>query len=286
MTRLFVILLSIGVVFSAYAQAPQSISYQLIVRDSLGQPLNNQNLEIKISIATALTSGSIVFEEVHSTNSNSNGLINIEIGNGAALSGALATIDWGSGPYFVETSVDANSTGIFQAISNTQLLSVPYALYANSAPLDTSLVNTLINQALSNFQGVTTSVGGFYNGGIVFNFDSLNGTGTVVAHEDINHLFSGNSRSYAEAVNGCDDLVMNGYSDWYLPSSSQLLEMYTQLGNGGFCDEYWSSVANWCTYWSVDPVSSFASLGFDFYAGSTFTSTNANDLRVRCVRDF
>ena len=99
-------LLFIFTVLFSYSQAPEGINYQALVRDNDGNPLANTSVGIKISIYQGSVSGSIVFEEEFSPNTNQFGLVNLVIGQGALISGDFASIDWGLGPYFVEVSSD------------------------------------------------------------------------------------------------------------------------------------------------------------------------------------
>ena len=119
--------------FSAFAQAPQKFSYQSVIRNSGNQLLANQTVGIKISIIQGSATGSAVYAETHSPLTNANGLATLEIGGGAVLSGNFANINWANGPYFVKTETDVNGGSNYTITNTTQLLSVPYALYAATA---------------------------------------------------------------------------------------------------------------------------------------------------------
>jgi len=143
---LLVVIFSIGL-GDLHAQSPQSISYQLIVRYSLGQAMNSQPIDLRVSILQGAANGSIIYQESHTTSTNSYGLVNLEIGTGSVNMGLFDTIPWGDGPFFAETSIDFNSSGNYQTISNSQFLSVPYALYAErawSSTIDTAAILSLI----------------------------------------------------------------------------------------------------------------------------------------------
>lgn len=131
--------------FSLFAQSPQAINYQLIVRDSVGNSLQDQPVSIQISILQGSIAGTAVYEETHAIQTNSFGLANVLIGNGNITSGSFTAIDWSSGPYFIETSIDPSGNGIYEVIATTQFLSVPYALYAEKAPVDTAALINIIN---------------------------------------------------------------------------------------------------------------------------------------------
>jgi len=129
----FISLLFIFTAFFSFSQAPEGINYQALVRDNDGNPLSNTSVGIKISIYQGSVSGSIVFEEEFSPNTNQFGLVNLVIGQGALISGDFASIDWGLGPYFVEVSADESGGTNYELLGTQELMSVPYALYAKIA---------------------------------------------------------------------------------------------------------------------------------------------------------
>ena len=89
------LLLSISIVLTsvlAYAQAPQGINYQAVVRDAGGNELVNQAVSLRMTILENNTT--TVYQETHSATSNGFGLVNIVIGQGTATQGAFNAIDW------------------------------------------------------------------------------------------------------------------------------------------------------------------------------------------------
>ena len=121
------------IITSIMAQAPQKMSYQAIVRDAANELVSSSTIGMQISILQGSLSGSSVFVETHSAITNINGLVSIEIGNGSVVSGNFSTIDWSDGPYFIETSTDPTGGSNYTITGTSQLLSVPYALYAETA---------------------------------------------------------------------------------------------------------------------------------------------------------
>jgi Kelch motif len=114
----------------AFAQTPQSIKYQAIVRNSQGNVLPNQLVSFKISIIKGNTGGQSVYIEIHKVATNDYGLANLDIGLGTVLSGVFSDINWGDDLYFVKTEVDNAGGSNYKFMGTTQLMSVPYALYA------------------------------------------------------------------------------------------------------------------------------------------------------------
>jgi hypothetical protein len=121
------ILMHCGQVFS---QAPQRMSYQAVVTDTADQPLINANVGVRISILQGSAVGTPVYVETHTTNTNSNGLVSLAIGGGNVVSGTMSSIDWSTGTYFVKTETDPTGGSTYTISGASQLLSVPYALYA------------------------------------------------------------------------------------------------------------------------------------------------------------
>lgn len=115
-----------------FAQAPQKMSYQAVVRDANGNLVVNTAIGEKISILSGSVSGTAVYVETHTTVTNANGLMSIEIGGGAPQTGTFAAINWANGLYFVKTETDPNGGSNYSITGTSQLLSVPYALYAEN----------------------------------------------------------------------------------------------------------------------------------------------------------
>lgn len=115
-----------------YAQAPHKFNYQAVIRDAGGNVVPNQGVGMKIAIRQTSPLGLVVYSETHTVTTSSIGLINLEIGGGAILSGTFAAIDWGAGPYFVEMLLDISGGSNYVLMGTQQLLSVPYALYAEN----------------------------------------------------------------------------------------------------------------------------------------------------------
>lgn len=116
--------------FFGNAQAPNRISYQSVVRNADNQLVANQKVTLKISIIQSSVNGVEVYAEKHTKETNANGLLSIQIGNGQLLGGDFSLIDWGRGPYFVNSEIDSNGGENYNISGTSQMLSVPYALYA------------------------------------------------------------------------------------------------------------------------------------------------------------
>lgn len=130
-TSIIVFLFSIG----CWAQSPQKMSYQAVIRDGNDQMVVNSPVGVKMSVIRGSATGTVVYIETHAASTNANGLVSLEIGAGTVISGSFASIDWSNGPYFIKTETDPAGGTNYTISGTTELLSVPYALYsANSQP--------------------------------------------------------------------------------------------------------------------------------------------------------
>ena len=125
------------------AQAPNKMSFQTVVRNSLGKLVVNKSIGVRLSILKTSSTGTAVYVETHSKTSNVNGLLTLEVGTGTVTSGTFATIDWSQGPYFLKTEMDVNGGTSYTITGVTEFVSVPYAKMADNA----NSVKTLSNGA-------------------------------------------------------------------------------------------------------------------------------------------
>ena len=124
-------LLALVITTITFAQAPQGFNYQATVRNSAGALIVNQNVNFKFNIMLNSATSLPVFSETHMAPTDDLGQVNLVIGQGTATTGSFSTINWGTGNYYL--GIELNTGSGYVAMGTTQLLSVPYALYANSA---------------------------------------------------------------------------------------------------------------------------------------------------------
>jgi hypothetical protein len=105
------------------------MSYQAVVRDADGELISEQTIGMEIRILQGSPDGNAVYSETLTPQTNAHGLVSIEIGNETDL----ASIDWASGPYYLETRTDPSGGTNYTISGTNQLLSVPYAFYAGRA---------------------------------------------------------------------------------------------------------------------------------------------------------
>ncbi len=114
----------------AQAQAPQKMTYQSVIRNSSNALITNTAVGMRISVLQTTATGSSVYTETQNLTTNANGLATLQIGNGTAVSGSFASINWANGPYFIKTEVDPSGGTNYTITGTAELLSVPYALYS------------------------------------------------------------------------------------------------------------------------------------------------------------
>lgn len=138
----------------ASAQAPEKMSYQAVIRNSSDALVINTTIGMQISILQGSASGTVVYTETQTPTTNANGLISIEIGTGTSFDD-LSAINWANSTYFIKTETDPTGGTSYNITGTSQLLSVPYALYAKYA--ENSIPGP---QGLAGTDGLTTSVNG------------------------------------------------------------------------------------------------------------------------------
>lgn len=127
-TFLAIVILSINI----SAQAPQKLSYQAVIRNGSNALVSNSTVGMKTTILQGSASGTPVYVETQTLSTNANGLVSVSIGTGTVVSGSFATIDWSNGPFFIKTETDPAGGISYSITGTTELLSVPYALYAGN----------------------------------------------------------------------------------------------------------------------------------------------------------
>lgn len=254
--------ISIICVFSitSRCQVPQGIPYQAVVRDNGGNPLVNTPLIIRFSLHDITTDGAVVYQENHSTTSNTQGLVSLNFGGGSALVGTFSSVNWAVGNKFLQ--VESNIGSGFVDLGTQQLMSVPYALFSGTA--------TQV-QPTQELQ-----IGQEYQGGTIFYLDKTGQHGFVMADTTIfcfnchlpwnttygpvpfaetpTGLYSGRvntsllsnilamggvNNPYVPSFSSIPDsqnifrivenLAFNGFDDWFVPSYAELLAAYAVL---------------------------------------------------------
>ena len=178
MKKIFTLIITILCATVLFAQAPEKFTYQAVVRNASNSLVANQNVSVRISILQGSATGSAVYVETQTVTTNVNGLMTLSIGEGTEVSGTFSGIDWANGPYFLKSEIDPDGGVSYTIESVQQLLSVPYALYANTAGNGFSGdYNDLTNTP--DIPTVPTNVSAFTNDAGYITMDSIPAIPTV-----------------------------------------------------------------------------------------------------------
>jgi hypothetical protein len=132
--KIILIIVVLFLTISSFAQSPEKMSYQALIRNSADVVLSNKTVNMKISIVQSSLDGTIVYSETKTTDTNINGLVSIEIGSGLVVFGSFSLIDWSEDTsYFIKIETDIDDDSSYDISTTSQLLSVPYALYAKTS---------------------------------------------------------------------------------------------------------------------------------------------------------
>jgi hypothetical protein len=305
MRKLFVFISAMLCFTVIFAQAPQKISYQAVIRDASNQLVIDHEVGMRISI---LQNATTVYSEIQTPTTNANGLVSIEIGGGAGFD----TINWSKGTYFIKTEIDPTGRTNYSIEGKSQILSVPYALHAKTAE---SIVSDINKHYL----------GELYGGGVIFYLNSTGQHGLICSMIDlssgicwipkafqtvligptaqsdwngynntlaiISHAGQGNT--YAAGL--CSiytnaDYSTGIYNDWYLPAIDELnkllharYEVNKTLDDDGN-PETTALVKDF--YWSSTEYNNGGALYFSFYNGIQDGFNKHDTYLVRAVRAF
>ena len=230
-----------------FAQVPQGISYQAIALNTSGNPVVSSNVRLKLSVLDATATGTILYSETQVKTTNANGLFNLVIGQGTVVSGVFNTINWGTNSKFLKVEMDITGGTAYTLVGTTQLLSVPYALAADTLITSAGEGITLVSPNGTPYQltvnnsgqlslpttGTTGTVpnqlyayGTFnsFNPTTALLFANSPSTSSFYAYKyltsggQVKFLADNNSSAAVYGVNGSQDLVIGG-SAYVAPSN-------------------------------------------------------------------
>jgi uncharacterized protein (TIGR02145 family) len=201
MKKLYTLLL-FTIALLTYAQAPQGFNYQATVRNSTGALIVNQNVNFKFNIMLNSVSSLPVFSETHMAPTDDLGQVNLVIGTGTATTGSFSTINWGTGNYYL--GIELNTGSGYVAMGTTQLLSVPYALYANSS---------------GNAQAATPNLAS-----VLAVNNSANNT-KITNLSDPTDAQDAATKSYVDGLNSSSLMKFNGWDNYQVWSDNATIQL-------------------------------------------------------------
>ena len=289
---------------------PNAFNYSAVARNVAGQPIATATIGIQVTILKTSPTGASQYSENHFVNTDAFGLFNLVIGAGAVQSGSMATIDWSNDNYYLKVGMDATGGTNFLTMGTTQLLSVPYAMYAKSAGAVSG------GGTGGNF---THYIGEQFGGGVIFHLWKDNAGvehGLIVDKTDLStsqvwsnidqtligpaaqSSWDGLSNSNAivgqaghtnSAAALCLNSTNGGQTDWYLPSVQEL----NMLWNNYYTVARSLAQISGATqlqptgYWSSTELLNLLAWKFTFLDGNAGNFDNKNfTFYVRAVRAF
>ena len=158
------------------AQAPEKFSYQAVVRNASNALVTTAPVGMKISILKNSAAGAVVYSETQTVNTNANGLASLQIGAGTVLIGTIAGINWSNDSYYIKTETDPAGGNNYTIAGTSQLLSVPYAMFAKSSGSSSGGSLTLPYTATANN---ATSLFSLTNNGDGASLEGINNSTTA-----------------------------------------------------------------------------------------------------------
>mgnify|MGYP000915889304 CR=1 FL=1 len=277
MRNVYTFLAAVLLTATTFAQTPEKMSYQAVVRDSGDALVTNQAIGMQISILQTTATGTAVYVETQTPTTNVNGLVTLEIGTGTVVSGDFTTIDWSADSYFIKTETDPTGGSNYTISGTSQLMSVPFALHAKVAESVSSPVYSV---------GYSPELGGY-----VFMVSADGEHGLVC--ETIDQGFSSwyNAQNVISNPSNHSENGQN-FTDWRVPTRYELAQMYSlktdieAVGDSFGTKTYWTS--NQSVY-SVNGLSEETAWRQNFGTGLQYDNNNIlldGELFVRSVREF
>ena len=212
-------------ILNTSAQVPQAFNYQAVARNVSGAVLANQAISLRFTVHSDSLSGNSVYQETQAKTTNQFGLFTAEVGKGTPVAANFSAIAWGSGNKFLQVEIDPTAGANFIDMGTSQLLSVPYALYAaNAGKPDTTVfmkafavINSVSQDSSNNFFRnyfpVYYNDGGGLNPNTGYFYAPVDGDYLVTVNRSENLNISDKVYVYNSAVNGTlEELGVNQYS--------------------------------------------------------------------------
>ena len=288
MKKLITICASILITTSVFAQAPNKMSYQAVIRNSLNALINNQVVGMKISILQNSPTGNAVYVETQTPTTNANGLASIEIGGGVVVSGDFSSINWANGPFFCKTETDPTGGTTYTIVGTNELMSVPYALF--SANADVGGFDHYLGEAFNGgiIYYLYKGSDGIEHGLIVALTESTAAWQTTASLVNANRTEDGAYNTTLMTGSPAAAYIAGLGAGWYLPSIDELSLLHNNrysaqkgLRAGGN-----TLLANLGNYWSSSEADATYAFYLVFNSGSAFISTKQNTYSVRGVKSF
>ncbi len=118
----------------SFAQSDQGFNYQAVVQNSDGEIIKDDFVSLRFWILKGSSNGDILYRESHSAvYTGTEGILSLQIGTGSSDVGDFESIDWSADKHFIRVDLDENNGNDYTQMGITQLMAVPYAMYAFNA---------------------------------------------------------------------------------------------------------------------------------------------------------
>ena len=287
-TKIYSIVAGLLLTLSVFAQAPQKMSFQAVIRNSSNTLITSTLVGMKISVLQGSPTGTVAYSETQSPTTNANGLVSLQIGSGIVVSGTFTAINWATGPYFIKTETDPTGGSAYSIMGTSELTSVPYALFS---------ANTGVG-------GFTHYLGEAFNGGIIYylykgsdglehglivalteSLAAWQTTGTLV---NANRTEDGAYNTNLMTNSPAKTYIQTLGAGWYLPSIDELGLLYYNrysaqkgLRIGGN-----TLLSNSADFWSSNEYNASEAYYFTFYNGYANYFNKSWIRYVRAIRAF
>ena len=281
----------------SFSFAQTGINYQGAATDSDGAKLVDQNISLRISVLQGGVDGTTSYSETHNTTTDQFGLFNVVIGQGEVVSGTFDSISWGADAHFLKVELDASGGSDYSLVSTTQMMSVPYALYAENVSLSVdldSLINS-VEELKSDMNIITQFFGCTEPTACNFDENAVIDDGTC---EGLIGCTDSNSSNYNPNAT-CDDQSCNPYVGQFIeggmvifvdvsgPKTGLVCSYNNYFGNWTSCYDYAESLTeNGYDDWRLPTKEELANFVGDLNTINTFLSTagietfNLNDCQT------
>jgi hypothetical protein len=157
--RLLSLVLALICFCELQAQAPKGINYQGVARDNEGKPIITKSISVRIGILKNAAAGEVEYSEIHKPQTNQFGLFTLIIGQGTPVTGSFAFVSWAMGNKWLQIEIDPSGGSSFMLAGSQQLMSVPYAFYAEYSGNGGNGANYTAGQGIALENGVISNTG-------------------------------------------------------------------------------------------------------------------------------
>lgn len=222
---LSLIIFIITIITSFAQQVPQALNYQAVARTATGLIIPTQNVNVRFTILDGSINGTLIYQETHATTTNNFGLFTLSIGTGTVMSGTFNTINWGSGNKFLQVEISADGTNNYQVQGTTQLLSVPYALYAQRTNLVAGNAISISNGNIINANYLAGT--GINITGNTIAHNLVGGTGINITGNTISHNLVGGT-----GISISGNTITNTAASYWIPDANGIHSSVGKIGIG------------------------------------------------------